>query len=151
MGLGPGLAATADEIVVFPGCRLPIILRPSQDGNSRYRVVGECFIHDIMNGEVLLGPLPEGFKHVKKLDLTAGCYYNSFRDTMSGETQDEDPRFGLLYSEMREDGRKRVFPTGPPTVEDKGYIGLHGWTSWRRGPGSEVEIMRNDLEAFLLE
>jgi hypothetical protein len=152
MGLGPGLARATDEIVVFPECRLPMILRPSHKGNGRYRVVGECFIHDLMSGEALLGALPEGYRSIKKLDRTIGAYYDAFRDNRTGDIQDEDPRFGLFQSEVREDGAKRVYPTGfPRDIRDKDYIGLKMQTSHWGGEDEEVEVMRNDLQPFLLE
>jgi hypothetical protein len=152
MGLGPGLARATDEIVVLPGCPVPMILRPSHNGNGRYRVVGECFIHDLMNGEALLGPLPEGYQYINKLDRTHGGYRNAFQNNGTGDIQDEDPRFGLLQSEVREDGVRRVYPTGlPRNIRDKDYIGLKMWTKDFVVEGEEVEVMRNDLQPFLLE
>jgi hypothetical protein len=152
MGLGPGLARATDKIVVLPGCPAPMILRPSHNGNGRYRVVGECFIHDLMNGEALLGPLPEGYQPIRKLDRTDGVYYEAYQDNRTGNIQDEDPRFCLLQSEVREDGVRRVYPTGfPRNIGDKGYTGLKTWTKRFIGEGEEVEVMRNDLQPFLLE
>jgi hypothetical protein len=152
MGLGPGLARATDKIVVLPGCPAPMILRPSHNGNGRYRVVGECFIHDLMNGEALLGPLPEGYRRIKKLDRTVGVYYEAFQDKRTGDIQYEDPRFGLFQSEVREDGVKRAYPTGfPKNIGNKDYIGLKMWTKDFVLEGEEVEVMRNDLQPFLLE
>ncbi|KAE9371142.1 hypothetical protein N431DRAFT_558729 [Stipitochalara longipes BDJ] len=151
MGLGPGLTRATDEIVVFPGCPSPMVLRPSQNGNDRYQVVGECYVQNLMCGEALLGPLSANYTRIKKLDRTTGFIYPAFRDVRSGEFQDEDPRFGLLHSQRREDGMRRVYPTGLPGEDDKEYIGLKVWTSDRPGVGEKVEVMRNDLQPFLLE
>jgi hypothetical protein len=152
MGLGPGLARATDKIMVLPGCLTPMILRPSHNGNGRYRVVGECFIHDLMNGEALLGPLPEGYQRIRKLDRTVGLYYEAYRDKRTGDTQYEDPRFGLLPSEVREDGVRRVYPTGfPSNGGDKDWVGLKMWPNYFEVEGEEVEVMRNDLRPFLLE
>jgi hypothetical protein len=151
-GLGPGLARATDEIVVLPGCPVPMILRPSHNGNGGYRVVGECFIHDLMNGEALLGPLPEGYQRIRKLDRTTGFYYTAYQDNRTGDIQDEDPRFGLLQSEVREDGVRRIYPTGfPRNVGDKDYIGLKMWTGRFTFDSEEVEVMRSDLIPILLE
>jgi hypothetical protein len=57
LGLGPGLTQETDEIVVFIGCPALMILRPS--GGGKYWVVGEGFIHDLMDSEALMGPPPE--------------------------------------------------------------------------------------------
>jgi hypothetical protein len=152
MGLGPGLARATDEVVVLPGCPSPMILRPSHNGNGRYRVVGECFIHDLMDGEALLGPLPEGYQRIRKLDRTDQVYYEAYMDNRTCDIQYEDPRFGLLQSEVREDGVRRVYPTGfPRNRGDKDYIGLKTWTKDFELEGEEVEVMRNDLQPFLLE
>ena len=152
IGLRPGLARATDEIVVLPGCPAAMILRPSHNGNGRYRVVGECFIHDLMNGEALLGPLPESYQHIRKLDRTNGYYLEAYQDNRTGDIQDEDPRFGLLQSEVREDDVRRVYPTGfPRNIGDKDYIGLKIWTKRFVDEGEEVEVMRNDLQPFLLE
>jgi hypothetical protein len=152
MGVGPGLARATDKIVVLPGCPAPMILRPSHNGNGRYRVVGECFIHDLVNGEALLGPLPEGYRRIKKLDRTDRVYYKAYQDNRTGDIQYEDPRFGLFQSEVREDGVRRVYPTGfPRKIGDKDYIGLKMWTKDSVLEGEWVEVMRNDLQCFLLE
>ena len=50
--LGLAVAATEpdDRIGIFVGCRTPLILRPR--GNC-FQVVGECYVHGIMKGEIL--------------------------------------------------------------------------------------------------
>jgi hypothetical protein len=152
MGLGPGLTIATDEIVVFPGCPSPMVLRPSPKQSGRYRVVGECFVHKLMNGEALYGPVPANYNCVYKLDRTAGLYFDAFHNIRSGEFTTEDPRFGLLYSDVRDDGVRRVYPTGHPrSEENKDYIGLRTRTNARMDPDEIVEVMRDDLESFLLE
>jgi hypothetical protein len=152
MGLGPRLTIATDEIVVFPGCPSPMVLRPSPKQSGRYRVVGECFVHKLMNGEALYGPVPANYNCVYKLDRTAGLYFDAFHNIRSGEFTTEDPRFGLLYSDVRDDGVRRVYPTGHPrSEENKDYIGLRTRTNARMDPDEIVEVMRDDLESFLLE
>jgi hypothetical protein len=50
LGLALSSAAQGDVIAVLLGCPSPMVLRPS---GSLYQVVGACYIHDIMKGEVM--------------------------------------------------------------------------------------------------
>lgn len=40
----------------------PLVLRP--EGSDDYKVVGECYIHGIINGEAFLGPMPSNWRCV---------------------------------------------------------------------------------------
>ena len=40
-----------DAFAIFPGCSTPILLRPTEDV-SVYRVIGEAYVHGLMNGEI---------------------------------------------------------------------------------------------------
>lgn len=51
MDLGPAESTYGCVIVVLLGGRTPYILR--KHGKHRYRFVGECFVHGLMNGEAL--------------------------------------------------------------------------------------------------
>ncbi|KAH0427354.1 ankyrin and het domain protein [Colletotrichum camelliae] len=85
-----GTAQVEDKIYVFPGERLPIILRTIEGG--RYRVVGPCFMPSLMHREALLGQLPEGWK----------VQFRAIHDMVmvitdpDGQIQIEDPRLGKL-------------------------------------------------------
>jgi hypothetical protein len=39
-----------DEVAFFPGATVPFVIR-SQPGNSKYLLVGDCYVHGLMNGE----------------------------------------------------------------------------------------------------
>jgi hypothetical protein len=56
MGLCPSLARIDDQIVILLGGRTPFILRKTK--KNRYRFIGECYVHGMMNGEGL-GQNPE--------------------------------------------------------------------------------------------
>ena len=49
LGMVPILPALGDCVCVFPGARVPFVLRKRDDGT--YRVIGECFVPDYMCGE----------------------------------------------------------------------------------------------------
>ena len=61
MGLVPDVATPGDIIAVFLGGVVPFVLRPisGDEGDNkwekRYLLVGECYVHGVMNGEVLTG------------------------------------------------------------------------------------------------
>lgn len=50
IGLTPEDVETGDIVAVILGCDFPVLLRPF---GTMYRVVGECYIHGIMSGELL--------------------------------------------------------------------------------------------------
>ncbi|KAK8022394.1 hypothetical protein PG993_013161 [Apiospora rasikravindrae] len=50
IGLGSKAMQEDDIVCVVFGCMVPFIFRKSSD--SRYRLVGECYVHGIMKGEI---------------------------------------------------------------------------------------------------
>ncbi|RSL58747.1 hypothetical protein CEP54_007648 [Fusarium duplospermum] len=55
MGLGPRFVQPGDIVAVLFGADIPYILRPVED---HYILVGECYVHGIMDGE-LMDELPD--------------------------------------------------------------------------------------------
>lgn len=56
LGLGPQSLRPGDHIFVLLGARVPFVLRPLDlpgDGSSYYTLVGEAYVHGIMQGEAL--------------------------------------------------------------------------------------------------
>ncbi|KAK3998151.1 heterokaryon incompatibility protein-domain-containing protein [Cladorrhinum sp. PSN332] len=55
---GPPGTAIDDQIWIIQGCRLPILLRRSDEieYGGQYRLVGSCYVHGVMNGEALEYP-----------------------------------------------------------------------------------------------
>lgn len=56
IGLAPLASKAGDQICIILGCRSPLVLRLTTKGT--YTVVGECYIHGLMQDEAFLGPLP---------------------------------------------------------------------------------------------
>ena len=52
IGLAPSRTRAGDVVCVVKGANVPFILRPR--GENRYVLVGECYCHGIMHGEVML-------------------------------------------------------------------------------------------------
>jgi hypothetical protein len=56
MGMGPARMQAGDVVTIFCGAETPFILRPLGD---KFRIVGECYIPGLMNGEALEDNLDE--------------------------------------------------------------------------------------------
>jgi hypothetical protein len=55
MGLGPSNTRKSDVVCVMLGGEIPVILREEGDG---FKLIGECYVHGVMNGEVLQTNIP---------------------------------------------------------------------------------------------
>lgn len=52
LGLVPAGTRAGDMIAVLMGCDVPLILRPTGGDTCRFSVIGECYVHGIMSGEM---------------------------------------------------------------------------------------------------
>lgn len=72
-----------------------MVVRNSPSG--RYRIIGECYFNEIVNGEAFLGPLPAHYKVIKKPmqipDWQPSLWLDCYRDTRTGVDRGDDPRF----------------------------------------------------------
>lgn len=55
MGLGPGDAEAGDVVCVVRGSNMPVVLRPVAGKENVYRLLGDCYVHGIMDGEFAKG------------------------------------------------------------------------------------------------
>ncbi|EEU34261.1 uncharacterized protein NECHADRAFT_85554 [Fusarium vanettenii 77-13-4] len=53
MGIGPESMKEGDVVVVIFGLSLPFLLRKSEAGANKFLVVGPCYVHGIMEGELV--------------------------------------------------------------------------------------------------
>jgi len=54
LGLAPDGANKGDCIVVLFGCSVPLVLRPIEiQGQTTYKIIGECYVDCMMDGEAL--------------------------------------------------------------------------------------------------
>ncbi|KAF5518762.1 hypothetical protein CGCA056_v009896 [Colletotrichum aenigma] len=83
-GLGSGAARVGDEIFVVFGCSFPIVMRHVED--SKYTIVGPCYVPKLSHGEAVLGPLPDGWRMIFN-----GEAYEAFI-APDGRQTFEDPR-----------------------------------------------------------
>jgi len=52
VGWVPFATLSGDEVAIIAGLDAPFVIRPVGDGN--YRLIGECYIHGVMEGEIVL-------------------------------------------------------------------------------------------------
>ncbi|KAF2803303.1 uncharacterized protein BDZ99DRAFT_170585 [Mytilinidion resinicola] len=53
LGLGPPDAAPGQEVVILLGFHMPFVMSKNEDGS--YELVGEAYVHGIMDGEAVPG------------------------------------------------------------------------------------------------
>ncbi|TGO11852.1 hypothetical protein BTUL_0100g00310 [Botrytis tulipae] len=100
MGIGPPGVEEGDYVCVLLGTELPMILRPTPSGE--FLVVGSYFIHGLMDGEALLGPIPSPWK--TELYRRKDSGYSTHFVKPNEKTLD-DPRLPPLSSEWIEVNR----------------------------------------------
>ncbi|KAF2651311.1 HET-domain-containing protein [Lophiostoma macrostomum CBS 122681] len=91
-GIGPAGTRKGDIVAVILGCDFPMILRPNAKDSLEFSVVGECYVHGVMFGEAILGPLSE--QHGCQMVRTQAGYEIIFRNEYGDRIQ--DPRLGPL-------------------------------------------------------
>ncbi|KAL4971307.1 heterokaryon incompatibility protein-domain-containing protein [Aspergillus desertorum] len=98
IGIVPRLARRGDIIYMVLGCHSPMVLRPvaaadniNSIGSGVVRVVGECYVLGLSEGEGLLGPLPENIRRKFGSNSDLGVY-SYFEDVRTGHRFFEDPR-----------------------------------------------------------
>lgn len=71
VGLGPRDTRQSDCACVLMGCSVPVILRevPNIERNGVFELVGECYIHGMMDGEALGSTPSEAWSSVKEFNL----------------------------------------------------------------------------------
>ncbi|KAI4201529.1 MAG: hypothetical protein LQ350_003144 [Teloschistes chrysophthalmus] len=137
IGLAPERCQPHDVVVMVLGCQSPMVLRPTN--TAEYLVVGECYIHGMMSGELFLGSLPTNWQRVDRYAEEYGEDYDAFIDREKGVWQARDPRLGPLpegwvevehpeqhlYAMFRNEVEKSI--TGfdprmrPPYLRDRGF------------------------------
>jgi hypothetical protein len=98
IGTGMRGAQSGDLIYVLLGAMQMMLLRKvSVDNPQTYRLVGICSFLGLNWGEVLLGPLPEGYIVEPCYQQHEGTYRHSFVNTATGAISVRDPRITWDY------------------------------------------------------
>ncbi|KAI0425713.1 heterokaryon incompatibility protein-domain-containing protein [Xylaria sp. FL1042] len=99
IGTVPVPTQRGDEVCVLLGCHTPMVLR--RVGDNVFRIVGECYVLGISEGEALLGPLPDGTRRVFASDVKSGVY-SYFVNDRTGYQGLMDPRLPKLLSGLED-------------------------------------------------
>jgi hypothetical protein len=89
-GLGPKTARAGDIVTVVLGVSNGLVLRPTND--HKFQVVGEAYYNDIMNGQALLGPLPDGIEEVSRYSPSVQQWHFAYFDRDNNTVMTVDPR-----------------------------------------------------------
>ncbi|KAI0121663.1 heterokaryon incompatibility protein-domain-containing protein [Xylariales sp. AK1849] len=81
-----------DQVFILLGCEIPVILR--QTPRNTYELASSCYMHGVMDGETVLGPLQQPWEIRNKRfgDQHVTTYYNTETDVW----QSEDPRLKAI-------------------------------------------------------
>jgi len=52
-GLAPTDAQIGDVLRIIGGCSVPVILRPLEGCKTHFKLIGECYIHGLIDGDFL--------------------------------------------------------------------------------------------------
>ncbi|KAI1079949.1 HET-domain-containing protein [Whalleya microplaca] len=89
IGMTSGEAQEGDEVFVILGRDTPMVLRPTSSGE--YEVIGDCYVHGIMDGEALLGAI-DGPWRIRILFESDGCRRPWYFNVETQHESTEDPR-----------------------------------------------------------
>jgi hypothetical protein len=103
LGCGP-VAAQANDVIYIPlGYDKPVLLRrtTSDPQLTSFELIGRVYIHDLMDAQALLGPLPSPWMMViARIDSNISRH--EFFNTQTTEQTSRDPRLGALPVEWEE-------------------------------------------------
>lgn len=83
-----------------------MLLRPIDESNKTFHLVGICFVPGLMDGESLLGPLPDNWK--LQMIFKNGSYVPTYINTSTVNIQSQDPRLQPLGPNWVEITRERT-------------------------------------------
>lgn len=100
VGCGPTTAQPGDKLSILLGYSHPVLLRPAigSKTSGTYVVIGPTYVHGLMDGEGILGPLPTPWKLVVRNPGQLQTSYSvvavnpSFYNAETAEYQSQDPR-----------------------------------------------------------
>ncbi|KAI6086015.1 heterokaryon incompatibility protein-domain-containing protein [Hypoxylon rubiginosum] len=93
-GLGPPDTKPGDVVYSILGCRSLMVLRPCT--GNKFEVIGECYLHGMDPGMMILGPYPNAFKLVLKYDEATDSWHTRHRNKTTGLLSVIDPRLRSL-------------------------------------------------------
>ncbi|VUC27723.1 unnamed protein product [Clonostachys rosea] len=92
IGMVPLTAQVGDLICVVPGCPSALVLRELPSSAGHYQLVGDAYMDGVMNGEAILGPLPDNWVAVWKREAAEAYNRPVFLLTTKLRFTTDDPR-----------------------------------------------------------
>ena len=96
LGMSLQEVKVGDRVSILLGCAMPTILRTQPEGRQLF--VACVYVHGLMDGEALLGPIPKGWKVVTGYDRN-GDYLQQFVNSKTDKGTPLDPRLGPLSAD----------------------------------------------------
>ncbi|KAK3986028.1 heterokaryon incompatibility protein-domain-containing protein, partial [Cladorrhinum sp. PSN332] len=143
LGLAPEATSRGDLVCVFLGSALPKVLRQVEP--SGYKILGQCYVYGIMNGEALVGNLEQNWTF-KRVTDEWGRWQPSYTNQVTGKSvgPDEGPRLGPLPPEWQS---MRPGTTGAHVSCAPGAENLNPWkyTNKREITNNDPRLSANAL------
>ncbi len=92
IGMCPLATLPDDQIWVVMGCHSPLVLHAQENG--RYKIVGECFVQGLMDGEAFLGRIPDTHERVIMSESMSRRSLVVYGNRKTEELSFQDPRLG---------------------------------------------------------
>ena len=89
IGMGPPCAEAGDLVAVVVGCYSPMMLRPA---GGHFKVVGECYVCGLSDGEAFLGPIPRPYRALLIWKRSPRQYTLACRNRETEDIEYTDPR-----------------------------------------------------------
>ncbi|KAF2169450.1 hypothetical protein M409DRAFT_52689 [Zasmidium cellare ATCC 36951] len=149
IGLGPAAMQNGDVLAVLLGCpNIMVLRRLANEGH--YSVIGTAVCSGLMDGEAILGPLPDDVETVNVLNQDTGAHLPAFRHTGTGELTYKDPRLPSLRPGWKDVSGDRSLSNAPLCWQ---HETTGEWRSYLRDPRLEVDALEErgvKLETFFL-
>lgn len=126
-------ARVGDRVIICLGLYFPMLVRPTPRGT--FELTGRCFVHGIMYGEAILGPIPKPWNvTISRTTSLSGVSVleQRFFNLETGQITHSDPRLGPLP-----DGWEEV------EMEDQVQMGIFLQHYKRKGSGEEEVLVLN--------
>lgn len=149
IGLGPAAMQKGDVLAVLLGCPNVMVLRPLAD-QSHYQGIGTANCSGLMDGQAILGPLPDGVETVSVLNEDTGANLPAFKHTSTGEVTHNDPRLPPMSSEWKDVSADRTMSNAPLCWQ---HETTGEWRSYLSDPRLDADALESrgvKLETFFL-
>lgn len=124
MGISTRHARVGDLVIVALGLYFPMLLRSACQ--EKFRIVGRCYVQGLMDGEALVGTVPEPWKVVvrRSSDLTGvSVLQMRFVHKQTEEDTGNDPRLQSLPPFWEEVDQEDEVRLGVPVQHHRNIVG----------------------------